>query len=401
MVDALGLHSVSGATQRGGRSHNEKAILSMIRKLGEVPASDIARNSNLSAQTVSVILRNLEAEGLVARGEPQRGRVGKPSIPMRLDPGGAWSVGLKIGRRTADLALMDLAGAIHEQRRLTYRYPEPEPVFAFLEAGLSGFADILSPSHRERLCGLGVAAPFQLWHWHDTLGVPGGALQAWQEIDFAKRVAGITDLPVHLMNDATAACRAEHHVGAGNFYTDYAHVFVGAFIGGGIVQNGKVVDGIQGNAGALGPLPSLARDGTPAQLIDTASLYLLESTLERDGVDPAGLWTMPQDWTPYSAQLEDWIGHAAFSIAHAALTLCAVIDFQAVVVDGAFPETVRAALVRRIRRDLSMLDARALIPPEIVEGRAGGNARVEGAALAPLTEQFFSAPNDTGPVLQP
>ena len=36
------------------------------------------------SEAVSVIMRKLENEGLLKRGEPMRGRVGQPSVPLRL-----------------------------------------------------------------------------------------------------------------------------------------------------------------------------------------------------------------------------------------------------------------------------------------------------------------------------
>ena len=86
----------AGVNQQGLRDHNERLILSILQRSGPLPGIDVARGAGLSAQTVSVILRGLEAEGLVRRGEPQRGRVGKPRTPMGLDPEGVFSVGLKI-----------------------------------------------------------------------------------------------------------------------------------------------------------------------------------------------------------------------------------------------------------------------------------------------------------------
>ena len=66
-----------GASQSGLRNHNERLLLTMIRQLAPVPASDLARQVSLSAQTVSVIVRDLERDGLLMRGEPVRGKVGK------------------------------------------------------------------------------------------------------------------------------------------------------------------------------------------------------------------------------------------------------------------------------------------------------------------------------------
>ena len=104
-----------GANQTGLRAHNERLILSLLRQQGALSKADIARHTGLSAQTISVINRALENESLVSRGEPVRGRIGQPSVPMALNPDGAFSLGLRIGRRSADLVLMDFVGAIRGQ----------------------------------------------------------------------------------------------------------------------------------------------------------------------------------------------------------------------------------------------------------------------------------------------
>ena len=97
---------IGGATQSGLRDHNERLLLSLVRQHGPIAGSDLARRTTLSAQTVSVILRHLENDNLLRRGAPLRGKVGKPSIPMELWSDGALAIGLKIGRRTAELALL-------------------------------------------------------------------------------------------------------------------------------------------------------------------------------------------------------------------------------------------------------------------------------------------------------
>ena len=121
-----------GSNQSGLRAHNERAVLSLIRRYGELAKADIARRTGLSAQTASVIMRALEAEELVIREKPRRGRVGQPSVPMRLNPDGALSLGLKIGRRSSELVLMDFIGRIRASERRTYAYPMVEDIRDFV-----------------------------------------------------------------------------------------------------------------------------------------------------------------------------------------------------------------------------------------------------------------------------
>ncbi|MBI1416469.1 MAG: ROK family protein [Limimaricola sp.] len=378
----------AGVNQRGVREHNERLILSMIQRNGAMPGSDLARITGLSPQTLSVILRGLETEGIIARGDPQRGRVGKPSVPMDLAPDGAFSVGLKIGRRSSDLVLTDLRGAVRMQLRTTYHYPMPDEVLSFLAAGLETFRAALPADKARRIAGIGLAKPNEIWSWHETIGAPASSLAAWREIDFEAEVARVTNLPVYLQNDATAACRAEHIYGRGREFSDYAYFFVGLFIGGGIVLNHAVFEGPSGNAGAFGPLPSGGGQGA-RRLIDDASLYLLEKQLEEAGMDPVQIWAEPLDWSGFPAILETWIDHVAWHLARAALTVCAVIDFEAVLIDGAFPLGVRERIVAGARAAMATMDTRGVIVPRIEEGRIGGNARALGAASAPIFAQYF------------
>lgn len=378
-----------GVNQQGLRDHNERLILSTLQRHGPLPGSDLARAAGLSAQTVSVILRGLEGAGLIQRGEPQRGRVGKPRVPMSLDPEGAFSVGLKIGRRSADLVLADIAGGVRRQLHTTYRWPVPAEVFRFLREGLAAFGRDMTPDALARIAGIGIAKPYEIWDWHEAIGAPEGALDVWRGVDYAAEVGRFSDLPVHLDNDGTAACRAEHVYGRGREFRDFAYFFVGSFIGGGIVLNHSVFEGAYGNAGAFGSLLVRGPDGSDRQLIDTASLFLLEEALVRADLPTDRLWTQPQDWSGFAQALDPWIEATAGQLARAAISVCAVIDFEAVLIDGAFPPDVRARLVEGIRREVGRLDRRGLSPVRIEEGRVGGNARALGAATAPILARYL------------
>ncbi len=379
----------SGVNQSGVRDYNERLMLSMLQRHGAMPGIDVARRAGLSPQTVSVILRKLEKDGYVKRGEPIRGKVGKPSIPMELDPDGVLSLGLKVGRRSAELLLLDFAGSVRKHIHTSYTYPLPEDVLDFLKTGIDDIYAELSPEARERICGLGIAAPFELWKWHDVVGAPAKKFRTWKDFDFSSAVAEFSDLPVSLVNDSTAACRAEHLYAQGEKFQDYAYFFIGSFIGGGVVLNGTVFEGNRGNAGALGSLRSTGPLGESLQLVDVASLHLLEGRLVQAGLDPMQMWTQPQDWSAFTRYVEPWIGETAQELAKAALSICAVIDFEAIIIDGAFPENVRLELVDRVKRYILKQDKRGLLTPTIAAGGIGETARAIGAASGPIFSQFF------------
>jgi predicted NBD/HSP70 family sugar kinase len=192
-----------------------------------------------------------------------------------------------------------------------------------------------------------------------------------------------------VMNDATGACQAEHTYGRGKEFRDYAYFFIGAFVGGGIVLNNSVYGGRQGNAGALGSLRSIGPNGESMQLIDMASIHLLEQRLHEVDLDSRQLWNDPESWTRLSRYVDPWLGQTAQELAKAALSTCAVIDFEAILIDGAFPQEIRDDLVSRVRRYVATQDTRGLIAPRIEAGSIGGNARVLGAACGPIRAQFL------------
>lgn len=379
----------AGLSQKGVRNHNERLLLSLLLRHGDMPGSDLARLSGLSPPTVSAILKRLEAEELLERGEPVRGRVGKPSLPMRISPDGAFSFGLKVGRRSADLLLLDITGQIRYTCRSTYAAPKPAAIFAFLDEGLQTIRAGLSQRDLMRICGMGVAAPFEMWNWRELHGTGADVFQSWKDIDFEHEFSKRAGLPVSLMNDATAACHAEHVYGRGREFRDYATFFVGSYVGGGVVLNHSVFEGRQRNAGALGSLRSIGPNGESMQLVDMASIHLLEKRLHELDLDPAILWKAPQDWSGIERHVERWLVQTAQELAKACLSTCSVIDFEAIVIDGAFPSEIRQDLVERVRRYLVNQDTRGLIPPQIESGTIGGNARAIGAASGPIFSQYF------------
>ena len=380
-----------GTNQSGTRLYNERLLLSLARRHRSLPKAEMARLTGLSPQTVSVIANRLEAEGLLVRQQLQRGRVGQPSVPYALNPDAAFSLGLKIGRRSSDLVLVDFVGRVRQRLHRTHRYPMPAELVAFVRDGLGELTRGLSHTDKSRICGLGIASPFELWNWEREVGAPGKAMQAWRNFDTAAEIAKISTWPVELCNDGTAACAAECFFGQLEPLHDFLYVFIGSFIGGGVVLGGNVVQGRTGNAGAIGSLPiaRIEADGSSAQqLIRVASLYVLENRLRQVGKDPAGLWRLPHDWPEFGAELEAWIEEAAGGLAILAASAMSIIDFEAIVIDGAFPPHIRTRLKDAAARKLGQLDLQGLTPARVLEGSIGPDARAIGGAALPMLANF-------------
>lgn len=129
-------------------------------------------------------------------------------------------------------------------------------------------AEILAtlPAERlaSRIAGLGIAAPYEMWTWHEEMGAPRGEIDASRTIDMRADIAALCSWPVYFANDITAACAAELMFGRGGEHPDYLYVYIGSFIGGGLVLDGHLFPGRTQNAGALGSMPSRAGRTTRA-----------------------------------------------------------------------------------------------------------------------------------------
>lgn len=380
--------AVRGSNQSGLRAHNERLVLTLIRQMGPLPKAEIARLSGLSAQTVSVIMRGLEAECLLEKGNPVRGRIGQPSIPMCLSATGAYFFGLKVGRSSLELILTDFLGQIVSRVHETSRFAGPDQVIRFTRQAVEQLRNDLPPVHRGRIAGLGIASPFHQWDW----SVDDSETSAWQGRDIVDEIGTLWEFPVYLSNDATAACGAELVFGDQVANTDFLYVYVGFFVGGGLVLNNALFAGPTGNAAALGSMPVVGADGTTQQLVDVASLSVLEARLTEKGVETGAMWQDSDDWDLPSEVLDTWLADTALALKSAITLAACLIDFPQVVLDGWLPQHLRAELVQRVDDKLRATPVPGIDLPQIRPGSIGRDARTLGAASLPLSDHFLISP---------
>ena len=360
-----------GTNQTGVRLYNERLVMSLIRRHGELPKADIARMTGLSPQTISNVMNGLEADGLLQRGNPLRG---------------------KVGRRSVDLYLIDFVGKTLGLLHKTYPYPTPDGIVKFARDGVEQLLDALPRHLTARIAGLGIAAPYEMWTWHEEMGAPKAEIDAWRDIDIRTLMAAQVPWPVYFANDITAACAAELMFGMGSRYPDYLYVFIGSFIGGGLVLDGHLFPGRTKNAGALGSMPAQhpgAPNGRVPQLMHIASIYTLERKLLAQGRSPDVLWQSPDDWgDDLGPVLDEWIDEVANSLAYSIVAAIAVIDVETVLIDGAFPTHVREKVIDRTEAAIARVNRQGLSTFRLLPGSIGNAARAMGGASLPLLANF-------------
>jgi len=378
-----------GSNHVGMRQFNERVVLQAIRLNGSLPKADLARLTGLTAQTIGLITTRLEEDGLILKQAPVRGRIGQPSVPLTLDPDGAFSIGIKIGRRSADWLLVDFAGQVRQRESLDYVFPDAATLLPAIAERLNAMRDHLGDL-KDRLVGIGVAAPFQMGGWHKMLGLSEAQSEAWNQIDLRAQVQAMTDVPVSFAKDTSAACVAELVQGRGRDLKSFLYLFVDTFVGGGLVINSHLHAGLHGNAGAVASLPSCMAQGDapPTQLLHHASLWELEQRLIAKGLDPHGAYDERALEFAYAPETQAWLKQAANALAHAVVSGTAFLDIDAVVIDGSFCRPLLAQLIAETGQALQRYNWEGLWPANVIAGNVGPDARALGGALMPLHANF-------------
>jgi glucokinase len=155
-------------------------------------------------------------------------------VALAVDIGGTK---LAAGRVGTDGALLDRATTP------TPRSRDPEKVWEALARLVRGVAH-----GDEVVCGVGTGGPMTPnGEQVSPLNIPG-----WRGFPLRERLVELTGVPVAVDNDAKALALGEGWVGAARGESAFVAMVVSTGVGGGIVLDGRLLDGRAGNAGHIG-----------------------------------------------------------------------------------------------------------------------------------------------------
>jgi predicted NBD/HSP70 family sugar kinase len=385
-----------GSNQLGMRQYNERVVLQAIRLHGSLPKADLARLTKLSTQTVSLIIDRLLIDGLVVKQEAVRGKVGQPSVPIALNPDGAFSIGIKVGRRSADTLLLDFTGQVRERASLAYDFPDPPQLLKHFRQQLHDLPLRLGSAMSQRIAGIGVAAPLSLGGWPSLLGVSAQRAAAWQAFDLQAELSLLTPIPVQFIKDTAAACVAELVAGRGRHTKSFVYIFIDTFIGGGLVLDSQWRSGLSGNAGAIGSMacgmanPSAAT--MPAQVLSVASLHQLERRFVDAALDGNACYNEKALDPEYLVHTQAWLTQAVPALGLIVQNAACLLDIEAVILDGNLSRGLLHMLQGQLREHLAHYNWEGVTTPALLGGTIGADARALGGGLLPLYSSFAPDP---------
>ena len=236
---------------RAMREVNRSIVLDMIRRGGRVSRTDLARRSALTKPTVSAIVEELIAAGIVH--EVGLGKAvssgGRRAMLLEFNEGSAAFLGIRFGVNHTRIAIADARGDIRVRRDFPSRVGDPETLVLQAVSALDEAFDA-ADIPRVRLQAVGVAVPGLVD------GETGTCVLApnlkWENVPVREMLGDKLGVPVVVQNVTTTGAIAEGRVGAAKDYRSYVWVGVGSGIGAGIVLDGSVFLGRKGFSGEIG-----------------------------------------------------------------------------------------------------------------------------------------------------
>ena len=385
-----------GSNSSGLRRYNERVLINFLRKLGQASKLELSRLSNLTPQAVTRIIDDLETAGMVEqKGKIQRG-LGQPSTMYAINPTGAYSIGVNVGRSDIQVLLMDFGGSVIGKIAHEFEIPEPDFLLDKIAQGIAYFQASLNAENQQRLVGVGLAMPWFMGAWKKEVNMSDALAERWFNIKFNEEVAKRTNLPVFMENDCSSAAIAELQFGRGSELQNFLYVFIGTFVGGGVVLHGNLESGVHGNAGALASMPvspSRLSSCPPSEsafetLANRASLFVLRRHLNANGFSIKNVSELPSLMPAAKPFVDEWLTDCADALTFVIFSSLGVLDFEGIVIDGNLPRDLVQELVTRVQKQITELTPNGIFLPQVVMGNIGVDARAIGGAILPFYVNF-------------
>jgi len=270
----------NGRTVRDLRRANRTAVLQRLYFDGPLSRFELGPATGLSSGSVSNVVADLVADGLVEEAGSVDSDGGRPRILLRVASGAGHMIGVDVGETRVrvelfDLTLTELARA---ERPLTQQGYEVEVIVGHIRDGI---AEVLAGAgvDAERLLGVGIGVPGIVEHTPDQGAVVHGQTIGWDAVPLEALLRSTSRLPdgvrYFIDNGAKTLGQAEMWFGAGRGARNAIVVLFGSGVGACLVtpevEHGRAVEwghltvrvrGRRCRCGALGCLEAYAGAGS-------------------------------------------------------------------------------------------------------------------------------------------
>lgn len=233
-------------SQAALRNANQARILELLKISGELSQAEIARHTGLAPATVSNIVRELTAGGVIDdSGDGKRRRM------VRLARAAGLAVGIDFGHRHVTVAIADLGHTILAERRMPLgpvgsASENLSRASALLNEAMAGIEGAMS-----NVVGIGLGLPAPIDSKTGEVGAVS-ILPGWVGVPAAQIASEHFGRRVEVDNDANLGALAEHMWGAGQGCDNLAFLKLADGVGAGLFVDGRLFRGRNGTAGEIG-----------------------------------------------------------------------------------------------------------------------------------------------------
>lgn len=391
-------------SQSALREANSARILETVRRFGGITQVELAEATGLSPATVSTIVKQLLAIGVVETRNTVRS--GRRAQLVTLARKSGLLAGVHVGPRAMRIAIADTGFSILEERTLPLPFDHrADTTLDRMALMIVELAEGLGSEISEVL-GVGVAVPAPISPETGTVSVPG-LLRGWEGIEIARVLADRLRRPVFVDNDANLGALGETRLGAARGFRDIIFAVASYSVGAGIIVDGAIHHGLRGTAGEIGhtlvdPLGPICHCGSRGCLnAVVGAQYILDSLQITHGpLSLTDLIRAAQQGDPGCSQVIEDAGVAVGTvIANTAVTLSPamiVVGGELAQTGDLFIEPIRNAVSKRIFLGVDE-------PRPVVASQLGSRAPVMGAlalvsdhVTSPRTSVLLTSPNESG-----
>jgi predicted NBD/HSP70 family sugar kinase/biotin operon repressor len=233
------------------RRDNRSALLSSL--FFEQPRSrqELSEATGLSSASVSNVVRDLIAEGIVVEAGSIESDGGRPRALLQVNPDYGYVIGVDVGETRVRVGLFDLT--LTEHAKVDYPLdPRQHGVGLIVEAILTGLEAVLTGSgvRPAAVLGIGVGIPGIVENGAD--GLVHAQTYGWESVPLGRLLRAGTSLPLYIDNGAKTMAQAELWFGTGRGAQSAVVCLIGSGVGASIVANGATVRGSTSSAGEWG-----------------------------------------------------------------------------------------------------------------------------------------------------
>jgi glucokinase len=243
------------------RHANAHSILKLLRECGSCSRADLVRASNLSAPTVTNVVKDLLAEGLVeplGEGESSGGR---PPDMIRFKAERGCLLAVEISAESILFLLTDLNGSELETQKFSLgkRKTTPEAICGYIGEELKVLLRKQKKT-RGQLLALVVGVP-AITNVEEGSVLSISTLEGWRSVPLRAMLSKIANCLVIVENDMNLAALGEHYCGAAQAEKNFVFMKIGTNVGAGVFLGGRIHHGSQWSAGEIAYLrvPSISR----------------------------------------------------------------------------------------------------------------------------------------------